>query len=139
MIKGEHQREYSSQQIIFEIEDLLIKKRKKISNSLQDNQKSGVDARVSYTNNLLQQFFQEKPEALLKKINEEAGETVMAILKKSIERNNKEKEKGKEDARLRHEVIHEAADLIFHLLLALVASDIKWHSVLDELKARRHP
>ena len=137
MIKGEHQREYSSQQIIFEIEDLLIKKRKKISHSLQDNQKSGVDARVSYTNNLLQQFFQEKPEALLKKINEEAGETVMAILKKNIKRNNKEKEK--EDPRLRHEVIHEAADLIFHLLLALVASDIKWHSVLDELKARRHP
>ena len=36
-----------------------------------------------------------------------------------------------------NEVVHEAADLIYHLLVTLEAADIKFEEILEELKKRR--
>jgi phosphoribosyl-ATP pyrophosphohydrolase/phosphoribosyl-ATP pyrophosphohydrolase/phosphoribosyl-AMP cyclohydrolase len=70
----------------------------------------------SYTARL----FQEGEDRILKKIIEEAGEVLLAI--KSGQKK---------------EVIHESADLIFHLMVALVEKDISLEEVVEELK-RRH-
>jgi len=70
----------------------------------------------SYTARL----FQEGEDRILKKIIEEAGEVLLAI------------KSGK-----KKEVIHESADLIFHLMVALVEKDISLEEVVEELK-RRH-
>jgi phosphoribosyl-ATP pyrophosphohydrolase/phosphoribosyl-ATP pyrophosphohydrolase/phosphoribosyl-AMP cyclohydrolase len=65
-------------------------------------------------------LFQEGEDRILKKIIEEAGEVLLAI--KSGQKK---------------EVIHESADLIFHLMVALVEKDISLEEVVEELK-RRH-
>ena len=70
----------------------------------------------SYTARL----FQEGEDRILKKIIEEAGEVLLAI-------------KGGQ----KKEIIHESADLIFHLMVALVEKDISLEDVVEELK-RRH-
>ncbi len=70
----------------------------------------------SYTARL----FQEGEDSILKKIIEEAGEVLLAF-----------KSGAKKD------IIHESADLIFHLLVALVEKDISLEEVVEELK-RRH-
>jgi phosphoribosyl-ATP pyrophosphohydrolase len=70
----------------------------------------------SYTARL----FQEGEDRILKKIIEEAGEVLLAI-------------KGGQ----KKEIIHESADLIFHLMVALVEKDISLEEVVEELK-RRH-
>jgi len=70
----------------------------------------------SYTARL----FQEGEDRILKKIIEEAGEVLLAI--KSGQKK---------------EIIHESADLIFHLMVALVEKDISLEEVVEELK-RRH-
>jgi phosphoribosyl-ATP pyrophosphohydrolase/phosphoribosyl-ATP pyrophosphohydrolase/phosphoribosyl-AMP cyclohydrolase len=70
----------------------------------------------SYTARL----FQEGEDRILKKIIEEAGEVLLAI-------------KGRQ----KKEIIHESADLIFHLMVALVEKDISLEEVVEELK-RRH-
>jgi len=70
----------------------------------------------SYTARL----FQEGEDRILKKIIEEAGEVLLAI-------------KGGQ----KKEIIHESADLIFHLMVALVEKDISLKDVVEELK-RRH-
>jgi phosphoribosyl-ATP pyrophosphohydrolase/phosphoribosyl-AMP cyclohydrolase len=58
----------------------------------------------------------------LKKIGEEATEVVLAA-------------KGESDARL----AEEAADLVFHLLVALRQRGVRWDDVVSVLEARRKP
>ncbi|MCS7205327.1 MAG: phosphoribosyl-ATP diphosphatase [Leptospiraceae bacterium] len=70
----------------------------------------------SYTARL----FQEGEDVILKKIIEEAGEVLLAV--KSGDKK---------------EIIHEVADLWFHLLVILVEKDILIDDVINELK-RRH-
>jgi len=70
----------------------------------------------SYTARLIQ----EGEDRILKKIIEEAGEVLLAI-------------KGGQ----KKEIIHESADLIFHLMVALVEKDISLEEVVEELR-RRH-
>jgi phosphoribosyl-ATP pyrophosphohydrolase len=57
---------------------------------------------------------------VLKKIDEESGELIEAAEFKD-----------------RHEIIHEAADLIFHTMILLAAKGIKLDEVMDELKRRQ--
>jgi len=59
-------------------------------------------------------------DAVLKKVGEEATELVLAA-------------KGGD----REGLVHEAADLWFHVLIALRACDVHPHEVLDELARRR--
>ncbi|KUO42716.1 MAG: phosphoribosyl-ATP pyrophosphatase [Hadesarchaea archaeon YNP_N21] len=56
----------------------------------------------------------------MEKVSEEAQEFIEAS-------------KGDE----RHEIIHEAADVIFHVMVLLAAKGIKLNEVMDELKRRR--
>lgn len=56
---------------------------------------------------------------IIQKVGEEATELVIALKNKN-----------------REEVIYEAADLIFHTLLALEWSEVPWHGILQELKSR---
>lgn len=72
----------------------------------------------SYTARL----FQEGEDRILKKIIEEAGEVLLAI------------KSGQKE-----EIIHESADLIFHLLVALVEKDVSLEEVILELKKRHKP
>lgn len=69
----------------------------------------------SYTCQLLQQG----PEAILKKIGEESGEVLLAGIK------------GHEE-----EIIHELADLTYHLLVFLSAVNLSPHHVQEELARR---
>lgn len=64
-------------------------------------------------------LFQEGEDAILKKVIEEAGEVLIAI------------KNGKKE-----EIIHEATDLIFHLMVALVEKDIYLNDIVEELKKR---
>ena len=58
---------------------------------------------------------------IIKKVGEEAVEVILAA-------------KGQGDARL----VEETADLLYHILVLLVARDLSWEAVLREL-ARRRP
>ncbi|MFN3603672.1 MAG: phosphoribosyl-ATP diphosphatase [Leptonema sp. (in: bacteria)] len=69
----------------------------------------------SYTSRL----FQEGEDSILKKVIEESGEVLLAF------KNNK-----------KEEMIHEAADLIFHLMVALVEKNIYLEDVVQELEKR---
>ena len=69
----------------------------------------------SYTSKL----FQENKDRLLKKITEEAGEIIIASKNSS-----------------KKEIIHEASDLLFHLIVLLVNEDIKLKEIIEELKSR---
>lgn len=69
----------------------------------------------SYTANL----FREGSDRILKKVIEEAGEVLLAV--------------KNED---RSEIIHESADLIFHLLVALVHSGVPLSDIVAELEKR---
>ena len=57
---------------------------------------------------------------IIKKVGEEAVEVILAA-------------KGQGDARL----VEETADLLYHLLVLLVARDLSWGAVLRELARRR--
>jgi phosphoribosyl-ATP pyrophosphohydrolase len=70
----------------------------------------------SYVSNLLTQGL----DAILKKIGEEATELVVAA-------------KGSNQKF----VIHETADLMFHMLVLLASQRIPLNAILDELKGRR--
>lgn len=70
----------------------------------------------SYTANL----FRDGDDRILKKVIEEAGEVLLAA------KNSSETE-----------IVHESADLIFHLLVTLVHKGVSLQSVIDELE-RRH-
>ncbi len=64
-------------------------------------------------------LFQEGEDSILKKIIEESGEVLLAFKGGSKE-----------------EIIHEVADLIFHLMVALVEKEIYLNDVIEELKKR---
>jgi phosphoribosyl-ATP pyrophosphohydrolase len=76
----------------------------------KENPKAG-----SYTNQLLTD-----EEEIAKKIGEEAIEVILASASQGRER-----------------IIEETADLIYHLLVLLVANEITWEDVLAELERRR--
>lgn len=69
----------------------------------------------SYTNKLLND-----PEELVKKVGEESIEVILAALRQGPER-----------------VISEAADLVYHLSVLLVAQGVSWDDVEAELASRR--
>lgn len=74
------------------------------------------DANKSY----VAQLFQKGPDAFLKKIGEEATELVMAC---------KDQDKDK--------IVSEAADLMFHSMVALGYYDLDINQVLNELAKRQ--
>lgn len=59
---------------------------------------------------------------IIKKVGEEAVEVILAA-------------KGQGDERL----VEETADLIYHVLVLLVARDLSWDAILQELARRRRP
>jgi len=61
-------------------------------------------------------------DGILEKVGEEAVEFILAV-------------KGGE----REAIVSEAADLEFHLLLALAAAGVNLEELLSELEKRRHP
>ncbi len=65
-----------------------------------------------------------QPDQILKKIAEEAGEVLLAA---------KNVTAGSED---RSALIHESADLFYHLLLLLVKEDISLKEIVKELQKR---
>ena len=69
----------------------------------------------SYTANL----FRDGDDRILKKIGEEAGEVIIAV------------KNGQ-----RPEILHEAADLLFHLQVLLVHLDLSLNDVAAELEKR---
>ena len=69
----------------------------------------------SYTNYL----FNKGIDKILKKVGEEATETIIAA-----KSNNKE------------EIVYEVADLIYHLSVMLASVDLSWKDVSDELSKR---
>lgn len=69
----------------------------------------------SYTARL----FEEGEDSILKKIIEESGEVLLAF-------------KGGR----KEEIVHETADLIFHLMVALVEKNIYLNDIVEELKKR---
>jgi phosphoribosyl-ATP pyrophosphohydrolase len=88
-----------------------------ILNRLADilEQRKNADPTSSYVAKLYAQGM----DSILKKVGEEATETVIAA-------------KGGK----REEIIYETADLWFHTLVMLAKADIKPHEVLDELARR---
>ena len=78
-------------------------------------QRKSADPTTSYVAKL----YNRGMDAILKKIGEEATETILAA------------KGGKRD-----EIIYETADLWFHTLVMLVKADIKPQEVLDELARR---
>ena len=69
----------------------------------------------SYTANL----FRDGQDRILKKIGEEAGEVIIAAKNRD-----------------RAELIHEAADLLFHLQVLLVNEDVGLEDIVAELEKR---
>lgn len=69
----------------------------------------------SYTAHL----FRDGRDRILKKVGEEAGEVIIAAKNPNSS-----------------ELIHEVADLIFHLQVLLVNEDLPLQTIVDELKAR---
>lgn len=82
-------------------------------NVLEDRKRNPLDG--SYTCQLL-----DDEERRLKKIAEEATEVVLAA-----------KDRDKQ------ELTHECADLIYHLMVVMVANDVSLSDVLKELRGRR--
>ncbi len=70
----------------------------------------------SYTTYL----FNEGQDKILKKVGEEVAETIIAS------KNNN-----------RDELIHEASDLVYHLLVLLAHHEVSWEAIEEELE-RRH-
>ncbi len=69
----------------------------------------------SYTSQLLEDEVE-----IAKKIGEEAIEVILAACSQGNER-----------------LVEESADLVYHLLVLLVANDLTWEDVLAELAGRR--
>ena len=88
-----------------------------VINRLADllEQRKSADPTTSYVAKL----YNKGMDAILKKIGEEATETILAA------------KGGKRD-----EIIYETADLWFHTLIMLTKADIKPQEVLDELARR---
>ena len=83
----------------------------------------GGDPQTSYVARLLQRG----PDAFLKKIGEEATETVMAA---------KDMDHGGQTPELRARLVGEVADLWFHSLIALVHYGLSPADVIAELERR---
>jgi phosphoribosyl-ATP pyrophosphohydrolase len=77
--------------------------------------KVNIDPNVSYTAKLINE-----PELLAKKIGEETTELIIDFIKKN--------KKG---------IIHESADIIYHLLVLWVAANIRPKDVWAELSKRK--
>ncbi len=71
-------------------------------------------------NSYVSKIFKEGEEKILRKINEECFELIIAS------KNNN-----------RREIIHEATDLIFHVMLLLCLKDIELKDIYEEFKRRR--
>lgn len=69
----------------------------------------------SYTNSLLND-----PEELVKKVGEESIEVILAALQQGQDR-----------------LVSEAADLVYHLSVLLVANDVGWGDIEAELARRK--
>ena len=80
------------------------------------NSKVGDNSSVSYTAKLL-----EEPELLAKKIGEETTELIIDFIKKN--------KKG---------IIHESADLIYHLLVLWISANVKPEEVWNVLSSRKN-
>lgn len=83
----------------------------------------GGDAAKSYVASL----YAKGPDAILKKIAEEAGETIMAA---------KDAQGGAATADARAALVHEVADLWFHTLVLLAAYDLPLTALTEELARR---
>ncbi len=84
---------------------------------------NGGDPAQSYVARLLDKG----PDAFLKKIGEEATETVMAAKDLAL---------GQASDVLRHKLVGEVADLWFHSMIALAHFDLKPADVIAELERR---
>ena len=76
----------------------------------------------SYVANL----YKKAPDAILKKIGEEATEVVMAAKDYEVNSNDGNQQN----------LVHESADLLFHLLVLLAHQNINLEAVIEELKKR---
>ena len=88
----------------------------------QLHERKGVDSKKSYSSQLYTQGL----DAILLKLHEEVGEVMLAS--RDFEA----------DSNRRPELIHEAADLMFHFLLLLSHQEINFEEVMDELRERQH-
>ena len=80
---------------------------------LNDRKANPVEG--SYTNSLLNDR-----EELVKKVGEESIEVILAALQQGRDR-----------------LISEAADLVYHLSVLLVANDVSWEDIEAELASRK--
>jgi phosphoribosyl-ATP pyrophosphohydrolase len=78
-------------------------------------QRKDIKKDGSYTSKL----FSEGKDRILKKVAEEAGEFIIASKNKD-----------------RREIAYEGADLVFHLMMALVEEDMGLVDIIDELISR---
>ena len=78
--------------------------------------KAGEDPTISYTAELIANG----QSTVAQKVGEEAVETVVALCSQTQDR-----------------VVSEAADLIYHLLVALHVGQVKWRDVMAELDSRK--
>ncbi len=94
-----------------------MKNKEKILSNLYDviQERINNNANNSYVNNLHKSGIQK----IAEKIGEEAVETIVAILSKD-----------------KKDIIHESADLLFMLLIALAEKDINPNEIFDELARR---
>ena len=89
----------------------MLKNLEELIKTIRDRKNSSSDK--SYTNKLLNDR-----NLSVSKVKEEIGELI-----ESVEKNSNK--------------IHEAADVIYHLLVYLEANDIKIEDVMSELEARK--
>jgi len=89
----------------------MLKSLEELINIIRE--RKSISSDNSYTNKLLN-----NREMCIEKVNEEIDELLEAIKKKS----NK---------------VHEAADVLYHLMVLLEANGIKIEDVMDELKKRQ--
>jgi len=80
------------------------------------NSKVNDSSSVSYTAYLINE-----PELLAKKIGEETTELIIDFIKKN--------KKG---------IVHESADLIYHLLVLWISADVKPQDIWNELSNRKN-
>ena len=90
----------------------MLKSLEELVNTIRDRKKSSLEK--SYTNKLLN-----NKKLNIEKVNEEVGELIEAIQKNDNQ-------------------IHEAADVLYHLLVLLEGNGIKIEEVMEELKKRQN-
>ena len=80
------------------------------------NSKANENSLISYTAKLM-----DEPELLAKKIGEETTELIIDFIKKN--------KKG---------IVHESADLIYHLLVLWISANVKPQDIWNELSSRKN-